>query len=63
MIRNKQYSQFVTVFHDYPLPETKAKPVGYIALIADYGLSSVRRGMKRALNKVWIFLNWNRFCF
>ena len=39
MNKNKQNSQSVTVFHDYPLPETKAKPVGYIALIADYDLA------------------------
>ncbi|MCP4700593.1 MAG: Fic family protein [Gammaproteobacteria bacterium] len=36
---NKRNSQSVTVFHAEPLPETKAKPVGYIALIADYDLS------------------------
>jgi hypothetical protein len=39
MGKNKQNSQSVTIFHDYPLPETTAKPVGYIALIADYDLS------------------------
>lgn len=39
MLINKQSSQSVTVFHAYPLPETKAKPVGYIALIANYDLS------------------------
>jgi len=38
MSKNKQNSQSVTIFHDYPLPETKAKLVGYIALIADYDL-------------------------
>ncbi|MEK8016637.1 MAG: cell filamentation protein Fic, partial [Candidatus Parabeggiatoa sp.] len=38
MSKNKQNSQYVTVFHDYPLPETKAKPVGYIALIINYDL-------------------------
>ncbi len=39
MSKNKQNSQSVIVFHDYPLPETKAKPVGYIALITDYDLA------------------------
>ena len=29
MIKNKQNSQPITIFHDYPLPETQAKPVGY----------------------------------
>jgi len=39
MRKHKRNSQYVTVFHDYPLPETKAKPVGYIALITDYDLA------------------------
>ena len=39
MYQNKQNSQSVTIFHDYPLPEAKAKPVGYSALIADYNLA------------------------
>lgn len=39
MRKNKQNSQSVTVFHAHPLPETQAKPVGYIALIADYDLN------------------------
>jgi len=38
MSKNKRISQSVTVFHDYPLPETKATLVGYIALITDYDL-------------------------
>ena len=39
MNKNKQNSQSVTIFHAYPLPEPKAKPVGYIALIINYNLS------------------------
>ena len=39
MFKNKQISQAVTVFHELKLPEANAKPVGYIALIADYHLS------------------------
>ncbi len=38
MSKYKRISQSVTVFHDYPLPETKATLVGYIALITDYDL-------------------------
>ena len=38
MRKNKRISQSITVFHDYPLPETKAELVGYIALITNYDL-------------------------
>ena len=39
MSKNKGISQSVTVFHDYPLPETKMELVGYIALITNYDLA------------------------
>jgi len=39
MLKNKQNSHAITIFHDYLLPETQAKLVGYIALIVDYNLS------------------------
>ena len=39
MTQNKQNSHSVSIFHEYPLPETNATLVGYSALITDYHLS------------------------